>query len=394
MNLLRMECIGGASGDMILGALLDLGADADAVRNMLSSLPIESFELIVERLQLHQLAGTRVTVRVPHEHHAHRGLADIRRMIEQSRLPDRVKELSIHTFTRLAEAEARVHGTTPDRIHFHEVGAMDSIVDIVGSCAALDLLNVESVLLGPFPAGHGTIECAHGTIPSPAPATMELLKGFRTVQTDEPHELVTPTGAALLTSWPAATTPPGDVRISTVGYGFGHRTLDKLPNVLRAVLLQADSSTEGSSCLVLECSVDDTNPELLGALMPRLLEAGALDAYLTAVQMKKQRPGSLITVLCNPDARDRLLDLLFRETTTFGVREHAVNRTTLARRHEEAKTPYGTVRIKIGTWNGVDVTRAPEMEDCIRLARESQVAVRTVYEAAVAAAGTPSGKHA
>lgn len=385
MRLLRIECIGGASGDMILGALVDLGINLAALRQTLAGLNIGPFELKAEKTLQDHLSGTRVTVTAPEHGHAHRHLADIRRIIDTSNLPRPVKELSIATFSRLAEAEAKVHGTTPDKIHFHEVGAVDSIVDIVGSCLGYHLLELSGVSVGPFPAGHGTIECEHGIIPSPAPATVELLKGRRVVQTDEPHELVTPTGAALLTTWPVAASSLSGVRAEAVGYGFGHRKLDRLPNVLRATLLVEDADAT-DRCTVLECNVDDTSPELLGALIQKLIEAGALDAFVTSVQMKKQRPGSLLTVLCTPVLRDSLLDLVFRETTTFGIREYEASRTRLDRRHIEVETPYGSVRVKVGTWRGEDITRAPEMDDCIARAREKNVPVRAVYEAAFAAA--------
>ena len=384
MRFLRAECIGGASGDMVLGALVDLGIDPARLRAALAGLNIGPFELTAEKTKQDDLSGTRVTVTAPGDGHTHRHLADIRAIIEGSDLPRPVKELSLATFTRLAEAEARVHGTAPDRIHFHEVGAVDSIVDIVGSCLGFHLLQLDGVATGAFPAGHGTIQCEHGVIPSPAPATLELLKGRPVVQTDEPYELVTPTGAALLTTWPAAPTAFSGARIEAVGYGFGHRKLDHRPNVLRFTLLVEDAAA-ADLCTVLECNVDDTSPELLGALAQKLMEGGALDAFVTPVQMKKQRPGSLLSVLCMPTQRETLLDLIFRETTTFGVREHEVARTRLDRRFADVETPHGRVRVKIGTWRGKDITWAPEMDDCMRLAREKNLPVRAIYEAALAA---------
>jgi uncharacterized protein (DUF111 family) len=223
-------------------------------------------------------------------------------------------------------------------------------------------------------------------LPVPVPATVELLKGHPTVQTQEPHELVTPTGAALLMEWKSAASPPSSVSTGPVGHGFGHRHLDSRPNLLRARLLETVEQDEATDDgLVLECQVDDTVPELLGALVERLLREGALDAFTTPVQMKKQRPGTLLTVLCRPGQKAALLDLIFRESTTFGVREYPTNRTVLERRHVEVETPYGAVRIKIGTWHGEDVTSAPEMDDCIKRAEEHGVAVRRVYEAALQA---------
>lgn len=393
MNLLHFDSLGGASGDMLLGALVDLGIEAAALQRELAKLPIGPFAIEAAKDKEHHIAGTRLAVRIPeHDHHGHHGRhwAEIRSIIGEADLPEPAKAMSLKTFLRLAEAEARVHGTGVEEIHFHEVGAVDAIVDIVGNCLALHWLKIEAVSFSPLPLGHGTIRCTHGTFPSPAPATVELLKGFPAEYVDEPHELVTPTGAALLTAWRSLERPPPGSRILRTGYGFGHRKLDRRPNLIRATLLEAPAGEAvGETCLVLECNVDDTTPELLGALSNRLLEAGALDVFTVPAQMKKQRPGVLLTVLALPADRERLLDLVFRGCTTFGVREQLAARTMLERRFAEAQTEYGTVRIKIGRWRGEDITFAPEMEDCLRLARERNVSARTVYEAACRARPNP-----
>jgi hypothetical protein len=318
-----------------------------------------------------------------HTHAPHRGLREIRALIEGSQLPASVKATSLRVFQRLAEAEAHVHGTTPDQVHFHEVGAMDAIIDIVGACLGLEMLGVTGVSVGPLPLGHGAVECAHGILPIPAPATVELLKGFPVAPGDEPFELVTPTGAALLTTWQTLETFPSGSRILKVGQGFGHRALKGRPNLLRAMLMEIGADSAQDACLVLECNLDDLTPELTGALLHRLLGVGALDVFLTPVQMKKQRPGILLTVLCRPDQRPAMLDLIFRESTTFGIREHAVQRTVLERRHEYVETPFGRVRVKIGRWQGADITVSPEYEDCLRAAESAGVSVRAVYEAAL-----------
>lgn len=403
MKVLQFDSVGGASGDMILGALIDLGVDASALGRDLATLPVEPFRLVAERATRQHLAGTLVTVAIPgHDHHhhhdhdehhghahaPHRGLAGIEAIIGGSGLPAPVREASVRVFRRIGEVEARLHGTTVDRIHFHEVGAVDSIVDIVGCCLALHRLGVDAVAVGPLPQGRGTIRCAHGVYPNPAPATVELLAGMAVVQTDEPHELVTPTGAALLAAWKSIDVPPAGAVVRRVGYGLGHRDLDGRANLLRAVLLETVAGQPGSpaECLVLECNLDDQTPELVGLLTQRLLEAGALDVFTTAAQMKKQRPGMLVTVLCEPARREVLLEVLFRESTTFGVREHPVRRTVLDRRSVEVPTRYGPVRIKIGAWQGRDVTWAPEMDDCAARAREHGAPVREVYEEAKLAA--------
>ncbi len=403
MKILAFDSIGGASGDMILAALVDLGGDADALERDLASLGIGPFRLEHGRAMTSHLAGTRLRVVAagddPHAQHGphhlsphherqapHRGLAEIEALIHAANLPDPVKTQACRVFRRIGEVEARMHGTTPDRVHFHEIGACDSIVDIVGGCLALHRLGVDAVAVGPLPQGHGVITCAHGVFPNPAPATVELLKGMPIVQTDEPHELVTPTGAALLSSWKSLDRIPDGAVVGRIGYGIGRHPLHGRPNLLRAVLLETRAVSREDHCLVLETNLDDVSPELVGALTARLLEAGALDVFTVAAQMKKQRPGILLSVLCAHAQRETLLDLLFRESTTFGVREYDVRRTVLERRSIRVSTRYGDVAVKLGAWKGTVVTRAPEFEECAARAREHQVPVRAVYEAAQAAA--------
>ncbi len=314
-------------------------------------------------------------------------MREIEALIQAGGLPEAVKADSLRVFRRIGEVEAGLHGTTVDRIHFHEIGAVDSIVDIVGCCLARHRLGIGAVSVGPLPQGCGTLHCAHGLWPNPAPATVALLEGMRVEQTDEPHELVTPTGAGLLAVWRSQAVAPAGARVLSAGYGFGQRTLQGRPNVLRAVVLETDEVAEAATaCLVLECNLDDETPELVGALTERLLAAGALDVFTTPVFMKKQRPGVLLTVLTEPALREKLIDLLFRESTTLGLREHPVQRTVLHRRHVEVETPSGRIRIKIGTWHGDDVTLAPEFEDCRLRAQESGRPLRQVYEQAVQAA--------
>lgn len=387
MNLLYFDSVGGASGDMILAALIDLGVSRDELQRQLASLAIEPFDIQAVPFQDHALHGIQVNVHTEHVHHpSHRRLPGIKTLITHSALSSRVKETSLTVFQRLAEAEARVHGTTPARVHFHEVGAVDSIVDIVGACLGMELLAIDAVAVSPLPLGHGTVKSAHGVLPVPTPATVELLKGMKVVPADDPFELVTPTGAALLSAWVSRDFPAAGGRLQRAGHGFGHHRLTSRPNLLRALLLESPKETGADECLVLECNLDDTVPELLGSLTTRLLAAGALDTYLTPVQMKKQRPGTLLSVLCRKEQREAMIDLIFGESTTFGVREYPVQRTTLQRRQEEIDTPYGKVRVKIGEWKGRIVTRAPEHDDCARAAQQAGVSVRAVYEAAVIAA--------
>jgi uncharacterized protein (TIGR00299 family) protein len=255
-------------------------------------------------------------------------------------------------------------------------------VDIVGCCLALHKLGVGGVSIRALPQGHGTIECAHGTYPNPAPATLRLLDGFPVQEVDEPFELVTPTGAALLSAWRTGDAPPGGSRSIRSAYSFGHRKLNGRPNLLRATLYEAAEDDTAEEVMVLECNLDDTTPELVGCLFDRLLEEGALDVFTAPVLMKKQRMGILLTVLCRPADRTGLLDLIFSESTTFGIREHLSRRTVLERSFQKVTTPYGDVNVKIGKRNGSVITAAPELEDCRRLAAENGVAVRAVYESA------------
>jgi uncharacterized protein (TIGR00299 family) protein len=397
MKVLRFDSVGGASGDMILAALVGLGIDTKELHDQLESLGISDFEIVTNPVSQQGLNGMQASVKIPTDP-THRNLVDILKMINGSSLPDGARLLSTKVFQRLAEAEAKVHATTPDKVHFHEVGAMDSIIDIVGSCTALAMLDVDIVTCGPLPLGSGTTQSAHGVIPVPAPATLELLKGHPVTQTDEPHELVTPTGAALLTTWMQAVktndgkkTPERNaLTIQSISHAFGHRKLNNRPNLLRATILESarisvQPDADNGQCIVVECNIDDTIPELLGSLAQKLMESNALDVFTTPVQMKKQRPGTLLTVLCRPTEKEQLTDIIFEESTTFGVREYSVKRTLLQRRQTQIETPYGKVRVKIGSWKGKDITRAPEHRDCLKCAYEHGVAVRTVYEAALKA---------
>lgn len=391
---LHFDLVGGASGDMCLAALIDLGVSPESLQSALAGLHVEPIRLQVETDTDHGLYGTRVTVHAhesgaaqagheSHHHAPHRHLATIRKIIAEAELPDPVKEQSLAVFTRIGIAEAKIHNCPLDRIHFHEVGALDSIADIVGSCLAVHQLGVAGVSVGSVPAGHGVITCAHGTYPNPAPATLEILQGLPLDHVDEPYELVTPTGAALMAEWRKQGVPPRGQQILRIGYGLGHRSLAGRPNVLRATLYEtADLVDTPNHCLVLECNLDDTTPEVIGALTDTLRASGALEVFTTPVGMKKQRPGTLLTVLGREQDRDALLQRLFEESTTFGVRETSMQRHILDRSMEEVETPYGTVRVKVGRWQGRIVTRTPEFADCQVLAQAAQVPVRHVLAAA------------
>lgn len=401
MSHLRFDSVGGASGDMILGALVDLGAAPSTIEHAANALGAGVVRIEAEKVRAHGLGGTRVHVHAdePHAHEpyahgvrvhtharAHRAWREIRAMIEGAALPAPVREGSLRVFARLAAAEGRIHGCPADDVHFHEAGALDSIADIVGACAALHELGVAGIVVGPLPLGSGTVVCAHGTYPLPAPAVADLLRGHPVEQVAETVELVTPTGAALLMEWKSATGLPSGLTLTGAGCGWGHRTLAGRPNLLRVLRFEPLAvQAEPAECLMLETQVDDSTGEWIGVLAGRLMEAGALDVHTTAVQMKKQRPGVKLTVLCRTADREAMLDLVFRGCSTLGVREQTVRRTVLERRFETVRTPYGDVRVKVGLWRGEAVTRAPEMDDCVARAAEHGVSARAVYEAAVRA---------
>jgi uncharacterized protein (TIGR00299 family) protein len=393
-KILHFESLGGASGDMILGALVGLGVPVGELNEELKSLKVDPFEIIIDDVVEQGMSGVRARVEVEeHRHHPrHHGehthehgrhLSTILKLINASDLPDDVQANASTVFQRIGEAEAAIHNIDVEKIHFHEVGAMDSIIDIVGCCLALHKLGVQGVSIRSLPQGHGTIECAHGTYPNPAPATLRLLEGFPVEQVDEPFELVTPTGAALLSTWRTHAGPLMGGQATKTAYSFGHRELRHRPNLLRATLYESTTDETADECLVLECNLDDMTPELVGCLFDQLLEAGALDVFTTPVQMKKQRPGILLSVLCLPAERDKMLDLIFRESTTFGIREHLSARTVLERSFQTVKTSFGDVRIKIGRRDGAVLTASPEIEDCRAAARENDVAVSQVYQAAL-----------
>lgn len=376
---------------MILGALVGLGVSVDELNEELKSLNVDPFKIVVEEVVEQGMSGVRASVQLgPHHHHNqhehdHHGrhLSTILELITKSDLPENAKSMATTVFKAIGEAEAAIHGVDIEKIHFHEVGAMDSIVDIVGCCLALHKLSVDAVTIRSLPQGHGTITCAHGTYPNPAPATLRLLDGFPIEQVDEPYELVTPTGAALLSSWRTAELPVAGSHAQRTAYSFGHRTLNGRPNLLRASIYEVAEDDTADACLVLECNLDDMTPELVGCLFDRLLEAGALDVFTTQVMMKKQRPGVLLTVLCRTTDRESMLNLVFKESTTFGVREYLTKRTILERSFEIVQTPYGPVHVKVGRRNGTIVTASPEIEDCRRLAAAASISVDAVYRAAL-----------
>ena len=391
MSIAYVDALAGASGDMLLGALLDAGLPEAPQRACLARLPVDGYEIDVRRENRLGLDVTRAEVRLTRHEHHHRHLAEILEIIAKAGLPGRAGEWAAAVFRRLAEAEAAVHGSTPEEVHFHEVGAVDSIVDIVGVCAGLALLGVDRVVSSPLPLGSGYVEMAHGRLPVPAPAVLELVRGIPTAESDEPGELTTPTGAAILATLAERFGPMPAMIVEAAGYGAGARQGPRIPNVVRVVLgrpcdqAAGAGGAESDAVWLLEANLDDSTGETLGAATRAILQAGALDVWLTPATMKKGRPGVVLACLAADEALDAVQTAVFRQTTTFGVRRTHVQRATLARQHVEVTTPLGPVRIKVGRRAGELVTASPEYEDCLRLAEERGVAFREVYEAARAA---------
>lgn len=383
-RLIYLDASSGGSGDMVLGAVVDLGLPLDRLREDLRALPLTGYRLEARRVSRSGLAATKVDVHVAEEQRAHRHLGDILRLLEESRLPADVTEQAEALFVRLAEAEAEVHGTSPERVHFHEVGAVDSIVDIVGGVLALRWLEADRIVSSPLNVGSGTVTMAHGTFPVPPPATTRLVRGVP-VYGEGAGELLTPTGALLLTAYATQYGPLPPMRIEKTGHGAGSRETEGRPNVLRLLLGEESRDAESDRVLLLETEIDDASPQLLGPLLDQLLAAGALDAFFTPVQMKKGRPGVLVTVLAPPARRLPLEELLFRETTTLGVRRQEWDRTVLEREISTVETAYGPIRVKIGRRGGTVYNASPEFEDCQRAAAERKVPVKQVLAEALAA---------
>jgi uncharacterized protein (TIGR00299 family) protein len=429
MKILYLDLFSGIAGDMFIAALLDLGADAHKLERELKKLKLDGYHLHISRQQKSAITGVKFDVHVAHDpghahehehHHDHarddsRNFSEIKQLISRSKLSGWVKQKSIAVFQRIAEAEGKIHGLPPGKVHFHEVGAVDSIVDIVGAAIALEMLGRPRVFASPVIEGTGWIDCAHGRFPVPAPATLAILgaRGIGVTQCDEPHELVTPTGAALLAEFVESFGAMENLVAEKIGFGLGTRDNKTRPNVLRAVLgrtgvapvsnLNSRSSEKFTSetgatpvqhaldwetdrIAVLETNLDDCTGEILGSFFETALAAGALDVFHTLVQMKKNRPGVLLTVLCAETDADKFNELMLRETTAFGVRKTIAERRKLRRELAGVKTAFGEVTVKIGRLGGKVVQAAPEFESAKKLATQRKVPVKQIYQAAVQAA--------
>jgi uncharacterized protein (TIGR00299 family) protein len=400
MKILYYDCFAGISGDMNLGAMIDLGVDVEYLKKELARLPLHGYELKVDREIRKGISGTRVQVIINdhhthllnhdhdhdhnhnqnHHHHQHNTYREIRQMITDSALNDRVKELSIAIFAKVAEAEAKVHNKPVDEVHFHEVGAIDSIIDIVGAAICISQLAPDVIQSSTVELGGGSVRCAHGVYPVPAPATAEIIKNMPVRKGTVDYEATTPTGAAILATCVNKFTDKADFTILKTGYGIGAKD-SVIPNVLRVFLceLSIDLESETVPSFIIECNIDDMNPELYDYIIDSLFSAGAKDVFITPIIMKKSRPAVKLSVLCTPEAENRINEVLFRETSTIGIRKYSISKTMLERKIETVSTPFGDVRVKSAFYQGVCIKSKPEYDDCTKIARSTGIPISQVY---------------
>jgi uncharacterized protein (TIGR00299 family) protein len=393
MKIAYFDCFSGASGDMILGALIDAGLDVETLRQSLAGLHLTEYELRASPTRKGAIGATDVQVVVQSDV-TERRLSDIEGVIADSELPEDIKQASTAIFRRLIGIEAGIHGARPEEVHLHEVGGTDAIVDVVGSLLGLKLLGVEKVYASRLPLGHGFVRCSHGLLPLPAPATVELLRGVPVIQLDVEGELVTPTGAAILTGVVEEFGPCPEMTIETVGYGAGKSEFE-FPNLLRILVGSTTHmvARPAEQVVLVETNLDDMNPELFDHIMQTLFQAGALDVFLQTFQGKKNRPGVLLSVLCHPHQVQHFSAIIFAETTTLGVRYKTMDRLCLDRETAQVETPYGQVRIKVARLGEEIVNLSPEYEDCRRLALESGKPLKEIYACAEAAAEQWRNQH-
>lgn len=388
MRTIYLDCPTGISGDMCLAALIDLGVDFQMIKAELEKLPVDRIDVKIGKAVRHSVTGTTFKVNIEETHH-HRTFKDIREMIAKSTLSQPVKETSTAIFKLIAEAEGKVHGIGPDEVHFHEVGAMDSIIDIVGAAVAFDSLKADVIVCSPLPLGSGLVKTMHGTMPIPAPATLEILKGAPIRLSEIPFELTTPTGAAIVKTL-CSFGPMPSMTIEKIGYGAGKKDFKEASNLVRAVIGRSDAVSAASvgnaqTLTVIETNIDDMTPQVGAYLMERLLDSGALDVFYTPVVMKKSRPGILLTVLANSTDSQSVIDIILSESTSIGVRSYTVERTCLERKFFKVETTAGTVQVKVSYRGGSPVNVQPEYEECRALAMEKKVPLKNIIDEAKAA---------
>lgn len=385
MTTAYFDCFAGAGGDMIAGALLDAGAGLADLKAALSRLNVAGLAISSAKVNRGGIAGTKFTVEDTAGDHAHRHIGDVLAIIESAGLPPRAAYRATRIFKRLAEAEAKIHQVSYEEVHFHEVGAIDSIADVVGACVAMELLGIDRVLCSPIPVGTGTVQCAHGLLPVPPPAVAELLKGIKTYAGEIEGEATTPTAAAVFSTLADGYGPMPAMDVTAVGYGAGSRTGGKLPNLLRVFIGKDAEVGTVDTVVELSANIDDCTGEILGATIDKLLSAGCVDAWAAPIVMKKSRPAWMLSALCLENDADAAQRIMFTQTTTFGIRRRACSRAKLAREFQTVQTPYGPIRIKVGRMGSELVTASPEFADCSAAADAHHVSVREVMAEATAA---------
>jgi pyridinium-3,5-bisthiocarboxylic acid mononucleotide nickel chelatase len=380
MKIICYDCFSGISGDMNLGAMIDLGIDKSYLIDELKKLNLPGWELLVQKDQRHGITGTKVTVKQTRHEHAHRHLSDIENIIEDSSLDGKTKELSRKIFMKIAEAEAKVHGISIDQVHFHEVGAVDSIIDIVGAAICFNALKVEAVHVSTVELGGGFVQCDHGKLPVPAPATAEIIKGIPVKKNGVDFEATTPTGAAILATLCTDYNPDLAIRIEKTAYGVGQKENKDVPNLLRVFLGEVIAKTgSGHNALQLECNIDDMNPEFFEYINERLFNAGVSDVFISNIIMKKGRPGIVLNVICETEMADAVKSIIFSESTSLGIRTFPFRKDTLIRKFESVQTIYGELTVKRSFYNGKEVSCKPEYEDCKHIAAAKGIPVKEVY---------------
>jgi pyridinium-3,5-bisthiocarboxylic acid mononucleotide nickel chelatase len=381
MKVLCYDCFSGISGDMNLGAMIDLGVDKNYLTGELDRLNVKGWELIAENDQRHGIKGTKVTVKITSHEHTHRHLSDIEKIILSSSLPEDIKKLSMKIFMKIAEAEATVHGIPLEEVHFHEVGAIDSIIDVVGAAICFNALKVDEVHVSTLELGSGFVDSDHGRLPVPAPATAEIIKGIPSKTGGVDFEATTPTGAAIVSVLGTDFNPQAVVRIEKTAYGVGQKNHPIVPNLLRVSLGEYVSGPDagGHEALLLECNIDDMNPEFYDYISDRLFKAGASDVYFSDIIMKKGRPGITLNVICETGLADILKAIIFTESTTLGIRTFLFKKETLSRDLRKISTIYGDVTIKHSFLNGREVSVKPEFDECRKIASEKGIPLKEVY---------------
>lgn len=380
MRILYYDCFSGISGDMNLAAMIDLGIEREYLIGELNKLNLLGWELIAEKDQRHGIHGTKVTVRQTKHEHVHRHLSDIEKIITNSTLDRKTKELSMKIFMKVALAEASVHRIPLEKVHFHEVGAIDSIIDVVGAAICYNALNVDGVCVSPVELGSGFVKCDHGKLPVPAPATAEIIQGIPVKKGGVDFEATTPTGAAIIAALGTEFGHEPIIKIEKTAYGIGHKEHPLVPNLLRVFLGEKTTADEsGHSALHLECNIDDMNPEIFEYISDRLFNAGASDVFLSNIMMKKGRPGVVLNVICEEEKSEILKGIIFTESTSLGIRSFPFKKDTLARKFEKINTLYGDVTLKRSFYNEKEVSCKPEYEDCKRIASENGIPLKEVY---------------